>query len=92
MDTSIVSLLDSIRAFAFTASLWAFVALNATAVAVLLATRNRALVQRYTSAWLATNLLLLGTGVGVPLVAGVCKAVVEVTSLTVATQAPARVD
>ncbi|HUG27801.1 MAG TPA: hypothetical protein VMK53_05825 [Gemmatimonadales bacterium] len=92
MESSVVSVLDSIRQFAFTASLWAFVLVNATAVGVLLATRSRAVVQRFTSPWLAANILLLGTGVGVPMVAGVCKSVVEVVGTTVVQQAPTPIE
>lgn len=92
MESSVVSVLDSIRQFAFTASLWAFVLVNVTAAGVVLVTRSRAVVQRFTSPWLATNILLLGTGVGVPMVAGVCKSVVEVVGTAVVSQAPAPLD
>jgi uncharacterized membrane protein YqgA involved in biofilm formation len=92
MESSVVSVLDSIRQFAFTASLGAFVLVNATAAGVILVTRSRAVVQRFTSPWLATNIILLGTGVGVPMVAGVCKSVVEVVGTTVVQQVPTPVD
>lgn len=92
MESSVVSVLDSIRQFAFTASLWAFVLLNATAVGAILVTRSRAVVQRFTSPWLAANIILLGTGVGVPMVAGVCKSVFEVVGTAVVQQAPAPLD
>lgn len=92
MESSVVSVLDSIRQFAFTASLWAFVLVNVTAAGVVLVTRSRAVVQRFTSPWLATNILLLGTGVGVPMIAGVCKSVVEVVGTAVVSQAPAPLD
>ncbi|MFN2316163.1 MAG: hypothetical protein ABR551_04720 [Gemmatimonadales bacterium] len=92
MESSVVSVLDSIRQFAFTASLWAFVLVNVAAVGVILATRSRAVVQRFTSPWLAANIILLGTGVGVPLVAGVCKSVVEVVGTAVVSQAPTPID
>lgn len=92
MESSVVSMLDSIRQFAMTASLWAFVLVNATAAGVILVTRSRAVVQRFTSAWLATNIMLLGTGVGVPMVAGVCKSVVEVVGIAVVSQSPTALD
>lgn len=88
MEPTVVSALDSIRQLAFSVSLWAFVAVNATAAAVVVITRNRSLVQRYTSPWLAANIILLGTGVGVPLVAGVAKSVVEVVGTAVVSQGP----
>jgi hypothetical protein len=84
MEPTIVSFLDSVKQYAFTLSLGAFVAINGVAVAALLASRSRALVQRYTSPWLAVNILLLGTGAGVPLLAGVCKSVVQVVGLSAA--------
>jgi hypothetical protein len=66
LDTA-VSWLDGIGALAFTVSAWAFVGLNGFALAMLARTRDRALVNRWTSAFLAVNLVLLGTGLGVPL-------------------------
>jgi hypothetical protein len=86
MEPTIVSFLDSVKQYAFTLSLWAFVAINGVAVAALLASRSRSLVQRYTSPWLAVNILLLGTGAGVPLLAGVCKSVVQVVGQSVTAQ------
>lgn len=92
METTVATVLDSIRHLAFTLSLWAFVAVNVTAAAVVVITRNRSLVQRFTSPWLATNIILLGTGVGVPLVAGVAKSVVEAVGTAVVSQGPAPLD
>lgn len=92
MEPTVVSVLDSIRQISMTVSLWAFVLVNAAAIGVVAVTRSRAVVQRFTSPWLATNILLLGTGVGVPMVAGVAKSVVQVMGTAVVSQAPAPVD
>lgn len=67
MQSTVVSWLDGVGALAFTVSAWAFVGLNAFALAVLAWKRDRALVNRWTSGFLAVNLVLLGTGLGVPL-------------------------
>lgn len=50
-----------------------FVIVNAVAVATFAVKRDRALVQRWTSPWLATNLILIGAGVGTPLLVGLTK-------------------
>lgn len=93
MELTVLSVLDSIKSLAMTLSLYGFIAINGVALAAVLATRSRAVVQRWTSPWLATNILLLGTGVGVPLVAGVCKSVVSVVgAAVVAQQSPAPLD
>jgi len=77
MDLTVVSALDSIKNVAMTLAIGAFVLINGVAIAALLANRSRALVQRWTSPWLAANLLLLGVGAGVPLLTGICKSVVQ---------------
>lgn len=59
------------RVFALSATL--FVLLNAGAVALVLAKRDRGMVNRWTARWLATNLLLVGAGVGVPVAAKVMR-------------------
>ena len=43
---------------------------------------DRRVVQRWTSPWIAANLLLLGVGAGVPMVAGIVRAAVAVFSAT----------
>lgn len=67
MQGTVVSWLDGVGALAFTVSAWAFVALNAFALVILAWKRDRGLVNRWTSGFLAVNLVLLGTGLGVPL-------------------------
>jgi predicted tellurium resistance membrane protein TerC len=60
--------LDSVGARAFGVSAAIFVLMNGAAIAVLAIKRDYALVNRWTSRLLAANLVLLGTGVGLPLV------------------------
>jgi hypothetical protein len=59
------------RAFALSATL--FVLLNATAVALVFAKRDRAMVNRWTARWVAANLVLIGAGVGLPVAAQVTR-------------------
>jgi len=61
--------LDQVRAEVFWACLMGLVAIDVAAVAVVVVTRSRALVNRWTGPVLAANLALLGVGVGVPVVA-----------------------
>lgn len=77
MDLTVVSFLDSVRSIAVTVAIGGFVVVNGVAVAALAGSRSRAMVQKWTSPWLATNLLLLGVGAGVPIATGICKSVVQ---------------
>ena len=50
-----------------------FVLLNGAALAAFLLTRNRRLVDQWTPKLVAADALLLGAGLGVPLVSGLAK-------------------
>lgn len=67
MQSTMISWLDNVGSLAFTVSAWAFVALNGLALAMFAWKRDRAMVNRWTSGFLAVNLVLLSTGLGVPL-------------------------
>ena len=82
MPDTIVSWLDGVGATAFTVSAVAFVALNVVAIAAVLMTRDRGLVNRFTPHFLAANLLLLGTGLGVPLAALAARTVISAVTPT----------
>ena len=69
--------LDSIGTRAFSLSATLFVLLNGAAVAVIAVRRDREFVNRWTSRILAANLLLVGTGLGVPLVALMARTAVQ---------------
>jgi hypothetical protein len=69
MQAETVAWLDGLGSTAFTISAWAFLILNAAGVAVVAWKRDRAMVNRWTSRFLAANLLLLGSGLGVPVAA-----------------------
>jgi len=68
MLAGVVAWLDWLGSMAFAFSAWAFVILNAAGMAAIAWTRDRAMVNRWTSRFLAANLVLLGTGLGVPVV------------------------
>jgi hypothetical protein len=76
MPDTILSWLDGVGSMAFALSAIAFVSLNVIAVATLFLTRDRGLVNRFTPHFLAANLLLLGTGLGVPLAALAARTVI----------------
>lgn len=73
MKDAMVTWLQDAGAWSWHMGLTLLVLLNVAAVAVVLVTRDRALVNRWTSRWLATNLGLLGLGLGGPLVTGVVR-------------------
>lgn len=74
--TSLVQWLDSVRATAIGLSITAFVLLNGIAIAAFLVRRDREMVNRWTGRVLAANVLLVGTGVGVPALAWVARTAV----------------
>ncbi len=80
MDSALMTWLSGFSSSVFQACAFLFVAVNATALAAFLATRSRALVQRWTGPWLATNFVLIGAGAGIPMVAGIAKAAVAAFS------------
>ena len=73
MDVDIMQWLGVLSSTVIRLSVVLFVVVNAVALGVFAVKRDRALVQRWTSPWLATNLLLVGAGVGTPLLVGITK-------------------
>jgi hypothetical protein len=84
MLDSIVLWLDQLSSQVFWTSAMALVAIDLVAVAVVMQTRSRALVNRWTGPVLAANLLLLGAGLGVPVAAFAAKAVANAVAPSVA--------
>lgn len=72
LDT-IVLWLDQIGSEVFWGSVVALVLVDVAAMAVVMQTRSRAIVNRWTGRVLAVNLLLLGAGLGVPAAAFTLK-------------------
>lgn len=58
---------------AFGLSLGAFVLINGAAVAAFFITRDRSLVNKWTGKLLAANLVLAGTGLGIPVMTTVAR-------------------
>ena len=69
MEAAILAWLNDVALRAFGLSLFLLLALDGLFAVVLFATRDRALVNRWTSRLLAVNLVLVGTGIGVPMLA-----------------------
>ena len=74
MLDALILWLDQVRSLVFWTSAVGLVTLDLGAVAVIMGTRSRALVNRWTGPVLAANLILLGAGVGVPVVAYAARA------------------
>ncbi len=77
------SFADGIGAFGttvFQLAAVAFLVLNGAAIAAVVLTRDRALVNRWTGRILAANLLLIGVGLGTPAVTYCFKMVVQAVS------------
>jgi len=73
MDVDIMQWLSVLSSTIIRLSVVLFVLVNAVALGVFAVKRDRALVQRWTSPWLATNFLLVGAGLGTPLLVGITK-------------------
>jgi hypothetical protein len=84
MDSSFVAWLDAVGTTAFAWSLGAFVAINGVAAALFVLKRDRAVVNKWTGRVLAVDLLLVGTGIGVPVVASLTSAAVSALTTQVA--------
>ena len=69
MEAAILAWLQELAIRAFGISLFLVLAIDGAFALVLLATRDRGIVNRWTSRVLAANLVLAGTGVGVPMLA-----------------------
>ncbi|MFN8570531.1 MAG: hypothetical protein U0132_00665 [Gemmatimonadaceae bacterium] len=70
--------LDSIGARAFGVSATLFVLMNGAAIVVLAIKRDYGLVNRWTSRLLGANLLLLATGLGIPLATTLARNAIQV--------------
>ena len=83
METTALDWLARLGSGAFSISLAGFLVVNGAAIAAVFVTRDRTLVNRWTGRLLATNLLLVGTGLGVPLLTSVARLAISVVSPTV---------
>lgn len=89
MLDSVVPWLDQVSSQVFWTCAMALVAIDLVAVAAVMQTRSRALVNRWTGPVLAANLLLLGAGLGVPVAAFAAKAVANAVAPSIAASATA---
>jgi len=80
MEAAILAWLQNLAIRAFGISLFLLLAIDATFALVLFATRDQGIVNRWTSRVLAANLVLAGTGVGVPVLALGSRLVVRVVA------------
>jgi hypothetical protein len=69
MEAAISAWLQDLAIRAFGISLFVMLAIDGAFAVILLATRDRAIVNRWTSRVLAVNVVLAGTGIGVPVLA-----------------------
>lgn len=73
METALLDWLARTGSTAFTYSAVAFALVNGAAIVAVVLTRDRTLVNRWTGRLLAANLVLLGTGLGVPMLTTVTR-------------------
>lgn len=89
METSVLDWLASVGSTAFRWSVVGFVLVNGAAVAAVVLTKDRTLVNRWTGRVLAANLVLAGTGIGIPLVAAASRFAIAVVTPAKASLMPA---
>lgn len=73
MENALLDWLARVGTSAFRYSALAFVLVNGAAIAAVVLTRDRGVVNRWTGRLLAANLVLAGTGLGVPLLTSVTR-------------------
>lgn len=89
METSVLDWLASVGSTAFRWSVVGFVLVNGAAIAAIVLTKDRTLVNRWTGRVLAANLVLAGTGIGIPLVAAASRFAISVVTPAKSTLMPA---
>lgn len=89
METSVLDWLASVGATAFRWSAIAFVLVNGAAIAAIVLTKDRTLVNRWTSRILAANLVLAGTGIGIPLVTAASRFAISLVTPARSSMMPA---
>lgn len=77
MESSVVSFLNSLSSTVFRVAAVCFVILNGAAILAFALTRSRHLVNTWTSRIVTVDAVLLGAGLGVPLLAGGAKLAVR---------------
>lgn len=85
MDTVLTEWLAGVGWRAFTWALAGLLLLNGAAAIMFVLQGSRGMVQRWTSAWLAGNLLLLAVGIGVPAATSLARLAVTVAQRAVPT-------
>jgi hypothetical protein len=85
MAESLVSFLSALSSKVFWFAAICFVLLNGAALAAFLLTRSRRLVDEWTPRLVAADALLLGAGLGVPLVSGLAKLGIQAIAATLGT-------
>ena len=73
MESTLVSFLNSLSSKVFWLAAVTFVVLNGAAIAAFALTRSRRLVNDWTGKLVAVDALLLGAGLGIPLLSGLAK-------------------
>jgi hypothetical protein len=89
METSVLDWLASVGATAFRWSAIGFVLVNGAAIAAVVLTKDRTLVNRWTGRVLAANLVLAGTGIGIPLVTAASRFAISVVTPAKSSMLPA---
>lgn len=69
MEVAVLAWLSEVAVRAFGLSLFLVIGIDVAFAIIVFATRDRAIVNRWTSRVLAANLVLAGTGIGVPVLA-----------------------
>lgn len=92
MEAAIQAWLQNLAIRAFGISLFLLLAVDGAYALILFVTRDRGIVNRWTSRVLAANLVLAGTGVGVPVLALGCRVAVGVLAPFIPTLPAAAAD
>ncbi len=88
MENALLEWLARTGSQVFTVAAWGFVLVNGAAIAAVFVTRDRTLVNRWTGRLLAANLVLVGAGLGVPLMTSVARLAITAVSPSIRVTIP----
>jgi hypothetical protein len=90
VEATLTAFLSGLSARVFWLASIAFIAVNGTALAIFAITRSRRLVNEWTGRLVALDAVLLGAGLGVPLLSGLARIGVHAVASLLGGTSPAR--
>jgi hypothetical protein len=90
VEATLTAFLSGLSSRVFWLASIAFIAVNGTAIAIFAITRSRRLVNEWTGRLVALDAVLLGAGLGVPLLSGLARIGIHAVASLLGGMLPAR--